>query len=139
QLMEQAPSFYWGRAEQEWGKDYPALTAEDRAYLQGHIARYIRPATPEEVRAGMAQPNEPILDAAFREVMAQLATSRAQASQVAISSSKAAKENAARPAAAARGKPSAPPPPSAKLPPRDRAKESGDAFALMERASSGRF
>lgn len=140
QLQTQAPHLLWASAESTWMKDVP-LTADDKTFLQAQLPRYIRPATADEVQTGQFQPNEPVLDYSFKALIDQMAKSRSTTAQVATQSSQAAKENAARLAAAARGKtPQKPQDRTTSRSPREtRGQSAGSAFALLERASSGRF
>lgn len=98
----------------------PTLSAEDRKFLEAQAPRYIRPATAEDVRANPAggyRVGEPIVDAAFVDVVKDRAQIRASTSATVSSASEAAKRNAANLAAANTGKKPVPRAPIA--PPKD--------------------
>jgi hypothetical protein len=115
QFQAQLPGQLWTQADREWGKDFPALTDDDKGVLQQQLPRYLRPPTAEEIQSGQFQPNARVLDYSFHDLMAHLAKQRADSAKVATTTTQAAKDNAARLAATGRRAPQ-----SKSLPPRDR-------------------
>lgn len=121
------------------------LSAEDKTFLSSMVPRFVRPATQEDVRqTPTLTVGEPVLDAAFGQLLQQQASMRASTAKTVQNATTVSKENAAKLAAAKQGKTvvqqhlrtNA----QRREPAKDqRAQDSSDAFAMMQRAASGRF
>lgn len=121
------------------------LAPEDKTFLAGMVPRFVRPATQEDVRqTPTLTVGEPVLDAAFGQLIQQQASMRASTAKTVQNATTVSKENAAKLAAAKQGKTvvqshlrtNA----QRREPVKDqRAQDSSDAFAMMQRAASGRF
>lgn len=121
------------------------LTPEDKTFLAGMVPRFVRPATQEDLRdTPTLTLGEPVLDAAFGQLIQQQASMRASTAKTVQNATTVSKENAAKLAAAKQGKTvvqshlrtNA----QRREPAKDqRAQDSSDAFAMMQRAAAGRF
>lgn len=121
------------------------LSTEDKTFLAGMVPRFVRPATAEDLHATPTLTmGEPVLDAAFGQLLQQQASMRASTAKTVQNATTVSKENAAKLAAAKQGKTvvqshlrtNA----QRREPAKDqRAQDSSDAFAMMQRAVSGRF
>lgn len=121
------------------------LSPEDKTFLAGMVPRFVRSATQEDVRqTPTLTVGEPVLDAAFGQLIQQQASLRASTAKTVQNATSVSKENAAKLAAAKQGKTVV----QSHLrtntqrrePAKDqRAQDSSDAFAMMQRAASGRF
>lgn len=121
------------------------LSPEDKTFLAGMVPRFVRPATQEDVRqTPTLTVGEPVLDAAFGQLIQQQASMRASTAKTVQNATTVSKENAAKLAAAKQGKTVVQQhlrtAPQRREPAVDqRAQDSSDAFAMMQRAASGRF
>lgn len=121
------------------------LTPEDKTFLAGMVPRFVRPATAEDVReTPTLTVGEPVLDAAFGQLLQQQASMRASTAKTVQAASTVSKENAAKLFAAKHGKTTVQAhlrtTPTRQQPQNNqRAQDADDAFTMMERAASGRF
>lgn len=121
------------------------LSPEDKTFLTGMLPRFVRPATQEDLReTPTLRLGEPVIDAAFGQLLQQQASLRASTAKTVQAATTVSKENAAKLAAAKQGKTVVQShlrtTPTRQQPPKDqRAQDADDAFAMMERAASGRF
>lgn len=96
QQSAEAPRMLWQQADQVWGHEFPQLTAQDKTFLAGQVARYIRSANPDEVQAGQFRPGELVLDPSFYTVMQDRAALRGHVTTVANTQTKAQQFNQAQ-------------------------------------------
>lgn len=121
------------------------LSPEDKTFLVGMVPRFVRPATQEDLRETPTLTlGELVLDAAFGQLIQQQASLRASTAKTVQNATRVSTENAAKLAAAKQGKTVVQShlrtTPQHREPAVDqRAQDSSDAFAMMQRAASGRF
>lgn len=121
------------------------LSPEDKTFLAGMVPRFVRPATQDDLRETPTLTlGEPVLDAAFGQLLQQQASMRASTAKTVQTATTVSKENAAKLAAAKQGKTVVQShlrnAPQRQVAAKDqRSQDASDAFAMMQRAASGRF
>lgn len=121
------------------------LTPEDKTFLASMLPRFVRPATGEDVALSPTlKIGEPVVDASFGQLVQQQGQNRATTAKTVQTATTISKENAARLAASKLGKTvvqqhTRNAPQRREAPKDQRAADADDAFAMMQRAASGRF